>query len=505
MPPHRDVEGGLARLQRVERHVELALADIAPRANDVGHHVDGQDARRCVGGEAADQGFELGMEMSGVARPLYYGGSARGARHDGGNGFNYHPVPQVRSSMSQRFSERRPGNPIDSLANHDQAATLGYLLRGRRQLRRCGRGVAPLRQLVAEHRRDVRLFVDALPVLSRIAPDVDPTPERQSVQGVASCAGRARPSDAADGAAHVVIEAFGCGLPPSYLDAMARCRRRRCGSISNTCRPSAGSTAAMAWSRATRGCPCSVISSSRDSPRRAAACCAKPACFARRDAFQADAGARARILALARRSARRSRRARGLAVLLSEPPSAAAARCLGGWRRAGVLHRARGRRRGRTRSVDRRRGAPPGTDARARAPLAGGISVRRARRLRPAALGLRLEPGARRGLVRARAVGGATAAWQPYPQAEDAQLVEARRISSNATCTACRRRCASIFLHGSAHGTTRRRRRIRRPGWDRFAAALPRLARARAPVGGRISRPSPISPATWSRWSSNLV
>ncbi|MFI4952168.1 MAG: elongation factor P maturation arginine rhamnosyltransferase EarP [Burkholderiales bacterium] len=78
------------------------------------------------------------------------------------------------------------------------------------------------RQLVTEHRCDVRLFVDALPVLSRIAPEVDPTPDRQSAQGVCivrwqGAAGSMPPT----GAAHVVIEAFGCGLPPSYLDAMS--------------------------------------------------------------------------------------------------------------------------------------------------------------------------------------------------------------------------------------------------------------------------------------------
>lgn len=78
------------------------------------------------------------------------------------------------------------------------------------------------RQLVAEHRRAVRLFVDALPALSRIAPDVDPRDERQAVQGVdivrwAGAGGSMPPTTPGD----VVIEAFGCGIPSSYLDAMA--------------------------------------------------------------------------------------------------------------------------------------------------------------------------------------------------------------------------------------------------------------------------------------------
>ena len=77
------------------------------------------------------------------------------------------------------------------------------------------------RQLVTEYRRDVRLFVDAVPVLARIAPQVDPSRERQSAGGVDivrwhgpdAPLPQAAPGD-------VVIEAFGCGLPSSYLDAM---------------------------------------------------------------------------------------------------------------------------------------------------------------------------------------------------------------------------------------------------------------------------------------------
>jgi len=77
------------------------------------------------------------------------------------------------------------------------------------------------RQLVAEHRRDTRFFVDALPVLSRIAPDVDPSRDRQNVQGVdiIRWEGADRPMPPTT-PGQAVIEAFGCGLPSSYLDAM---------------------------------------------------------------------------------------------------------------------------------------------------------------------------------------------------------------------------------------------------------------------------------------------
>jgi uncharacterized repeat protein (TIGR03837 family) len=77
------------------------------------------------------------------------------------------------------------------------------------------------RQLAAEYRRDARLFVDALPVLARIAPDVDPSREQQKVQGVDilrwnGADGPMSPTTPGE----AVIEAFGCGLPSSYLGAM---------------------------------------------------------------------------------------------------------------------------------------------------------------------------------------------------------------------------------------------------------------------------------------------
>ena len=78
------------------------------------------------------------------------------------------------------------------------------------------------RMLATEHALPVRRYIDALPTLARLAPAVDAARERQRCDGVEICAWHGARSDlprARPGA--VVIEAFGCGLPPSYLRAMA--------------------------------------------------------------------------------------------------------------------------------------------------------------------------------------------------------------------------------------------------------------------------------------------
>jgi uncharacterized repeat protein (TIGR03837 family) len=77
------------------------------------------------------------------------------------------------------------------------------------------------RQLAAEYGCQSRLFVDAMPVLARIAPDVDPSREQQEAQGVEVVRwdGPDAPLPQTT-PGEVVIEAFGCGLPSSYLDAM---------------------------------------------------------------------------------------------------------------------------------------------------------------------------------------------------------------------------------------------------------------------------------------------
>lgn len=75
------------------------------------------------------------------------------------------------------------------------------------------------RQLVAEHRLGVRLWVDDLTAFRRICPEVDPALDDQVCHGVTV----RRWTDAfpAVAPADVVVEAFACTLPESYLQAMA--------------------------------------------------------------------------------------------------------------------------------------------------------------------------------------------------------------------------------------------------------------------------------------------
>ncbi|MCG6576199.1 elongation factor P maturation arginine rhamnosyltransferase EarP [Pseudomonas sp. AF32] len=75
------------------------------------------------------------------------------------------------------------------------------------------------RQLVAEHRCAVRLWVDDLRAFERLCPEVDVTLAQQWQQGVDVCHWPREwlPAEAAD----VVIAAFACQLPGDYMDAMA--------------------------------------------------------------------------------------------------------------------------------------------------------------------------------------------------------------------------------------------------------------------------------------------
>jgi uncharacterized repeat protein (TIGR03837 family) len=75
------------------------------------------------------------------------------------------------------------------------------------------------RGLAREHGLAVRLWVDDLHAFQRIWPGVDPNAEAQSCEGVTVCAWRT--PFAATQPARVVIEAFGCALPESYLTAMS--------------------------------------------------------------------------------------------------------------------------------------------------------------------------------------------------------------------------------------------------------------------------------------------
>ncbi|MDB6443447.1 MULTISPECIES: elongation factor P maturation arginine rhamnosyltransferase EarP [Pseudomonas] len=75
------------------------------------------------------------------------------------------------------------------------------------------------RQLVAEHRCAVRLWVDDLRAFERLCPGIDTTLAQQWQQGVEV---RHWAQDwPATEAADVVIAAFACQLPSAYMDAMA--------------------------------------------------------------------------------------------------------------------------------------------------------------------------------------------------------------------------------------------------------------------------------------------
>ena len=75
------------------------------------------------------------------------------------------------------------------------------------------------RQLVAEHGLTVRLWVDEIAAFARLCPAADAGAERQVQQGVEVCRWRQdwQPTEPAD----VVIEAFACELPAAYVAAMA--------------------------------------------------------------------------------------------------------------------------------------------------------------------------------------------------------------------------------------------------------------------------------------------
>lgn len=75
------------------------------------------------------------------------------------------------------------------------------------------------RQLANEYQQQVRLWVDDLPSLQRIWPSAQITPQ-QVLAGVEVCLWTAAFDDPIQ-PADVVIEAFACDIPPSYINAMA--------------------------------------------------------------------------------------------------------------------------------------------------------------------------------------------------------------------------------------------------------------------------------------------
>ena len=75
------------------------------------------------------------------------------------------------------------------------------------------------RMLAAEHRLPVRLWIDRPQTLNALLPELDAAAEVQHIDGVTICDWSRlvpQPQSAA-----VVVEAFGCGLPESYVEAMA--------------------------------------------------------------------------------------------------------------------------------------------------------------------------------------------------------------------------------------------------------------------------------------------
>jgi len=80
------------------------------------------------------------------------------------------------------------------------------------------------RQLAHEHGLAVRLWVDDLVSFRRIWPTVDTQADTQELSGVTiqhwrGQDGQFTPDDVAD----IVIEFFGCEIPPGYVEAMAQC------------------------------------------------------------------------------------------------------------------------------------------------------------------------------------------------------------------------------------------------------------------------------------------
>jgi len=85
------------------------------------------------------------------------------------------------------------------------------------------------RQLAQEHGHTVRLWVDDLHSFARLAPELDPTAERQRLAGVDIRTWQPASADAPFDAPmphDVVIEAFACHLPAPFLQAMAAAPRK---------------------------------------------------------------------------------------------------------------------------------------------------------------------------------------------------------------------------------------------------------------------------------------
>ncbi|MFO1280958.1 MAG: elongation factor P maturation arginine rhamnosyltransferase EarP [Burkholderiales bacterium] len=80
------------------------------------------------------------------------------------------------------------------------------------------------RQLADEHRQKVTLWIDDLASLARLVPALSADATAGRAEGVEVRALASAPA-AVPTAADVVVEAFGCGLPPGWIEAIARRRR----------------------------------------------------------------------------------------------------------------------------------------------------------------------------------------------------------------------------------------------------------------------------------------
>ena len=272
------------------------------------------------------------------------------------------------------------------------------------------------RQLAAEHALDVTLWIDRLATLARFEPGDRRATRAQSSRGVdvRRLDDRRRRRRCPTSSS----KAFGCGLAA----ALRRCdgggaRRRRCGSTSNTCPPSRGSTPRMASRRRIRDC-------------RLTRHFWFPGFTPHTGGLLREAGlARGARSRACRRIARRRRAAAHRAVLLSEPRAAGAVRRVGRRRRADRVRDSRRRRHRRARS----RGCTatcrtPASRSRAAAWRSTSIPFMTQDAFDRLLWRSRRQFRARRGFVRARAMGRARVRLAAVPAGRECASAEARRV-----------------------------------------------------------------------------
>ena len=330
--------------------------------------------------------------------------------------------------------------------------------------------------------------------LARIAPGVDAARQHRRTTASA-CAGGPTRSPARATPPDVVVEAFGCGLPDAVDRAMAGTpRARRLDRRSNTCRRSRGSTARTRVRRRSRAPGSRAGSGVPGFTPATGGLLREPGLLAGRDAFLRDGGARdAATRWRARRPGTR------VALVFCYPDA----------RAAGVVRRV-----GRRRHAGDLALVPDGVAIDALDRWTGGAvpsagETRRAGRLTLASIpfvaqddfdrllwSCDLRFRARRGLVRARAVGGAPVRMARLSAGRRARTGRSSTRSSTATSprAARRRRWPCAGSGGAQPGRRCRRSPQRGP---RSTRARPALASTAAP--GR--RRWPQLPELASRWS----